>query len=330
MTQYECLTSNSSLASAIYAPFYPGLELTRYLWGGFNSSIKDAKALEFVGWLRGKPEWSRWFGRDHFFVAGRISWDFLRNDSTSENNWGNKLLNLPESKNMTVITIESTGDGEYEFSVPYPTNFHPLHDIELLEFQEQVRKISERPYLFAFAGAPRPRMRDSTRGELISQCKNSSDHNRCILINCRHNKSSCKSPTYISDMFRQSKFCLQSSGDSYTRRSTFDSILAGCIPVFFHLRSMCNQYLWHLPKNYTKYSVFIPEIGIKNGTIRVEEFLSKISEEVVLAMRKEVIKLIPKIVYARKKLENVEDAFDVSVSRVLQRIEKAKRLIQEG
>jgi hypothetical protein len=36
-------------------------------------------------------------------------------------------------------------------------------------------------------------------------------------------------------------------------------MLAGSIPVFFHPGSAYVQYIWHLPKNYTRYSVFIPE-----------------------------------------------------------------------
>ncbi|XP_008222853.1 PREDICTED: probable xyloglucan galactosyltransferase GT14 [Prunus mume] len=108
---------------------------------------------------------------------------------------------------------------------------------------------------------------------------------------------------------------LQPPGDSHTRRSTFDSFLAGCIPVFFHPATAYTQYLWHLPENHTKNSVFIPvkEVeDLKEGII--EKTLLGISMHEELAMRDEVIRLIPNLVYAdpRSRLET-EDAFDLAV-----------------
>ncbi|XP_048504407.1 xyloglucan galactosyltransferase KATAMARI1 homolog [Beta vulgaris subsp. vulgaris] len=323
MKQYECLTSNSSLASAIYVPFYPSLQVSPILWGGFNTTVRDAGALDFTKWVREKPEWARMMGRDHFFVVGRISWD-LNRAGDNNNNWGTKLLRLPESRNMTVLSIESN-PYDNEFGVPYPTYFHPSSDTEVLEWQGKVRRSPKRSFLFVFAGAPRPWQSNSIRGELISQCKNATN-NSCTLVHCSQNDDLCSTPTHIIEMFMKSEFCLQPPGDSYTRRSTFDSILAGCIPVFFHPKSAYTQYLWHLPGIYTSYSVYIPEEGIKNGTISIEKVLSEISEKDVSAMREEVIKLIPRIIYARKSLETFEDAFDVSVKKVLERIEDARRL----
>ncbi|XP_056690567.1 probable xyloglucan galactosyltransferase GT11 [Spinacia oleracea] len=328
MKNYECLTSSSLIASAIYAPFYPGLEIGRFLWGGFNSSVKDAAALDFASWLREKPEWARMLGKDHFFVAGRINWDFRRPRNTNFGSWGSILLNLPEVKNMTMLTIESSPYGSNDFAIPYPTYFHPSDDREVFEWQDQVRKSRNRTYLFAFGGAPRPNMTGSVRGELINQCINMS-RNRCRLINCYHKDDLCNSPRNLIKVYMQSDFCLQPPGDSYTRRSTFDSILAGCIPVFFHPGSAYIQYLWHFPKNYTKYSVFIPIDGIKNGSVNVGELLSKIPESYVSVLREEVISLIPRVIYAQNKLERSEDAFDVAVKRVLERIKDA-RIIQEG
>ena len=106
-------------------------------------------------------------------------------------------------------------------------------------------------------------------------------------------------------MFQSSLFCLQPQGDSYTRRSAFDSMLAGCIPVFFHPGSAYTQYTWHLPRNYSKYSVFIPEDDIRKRNISIEERLKQIPSDVVKDMREEVINLIPRLIYAdpRSKLE---------------------------
>lgn len=50
MKHYKCLTNDSSLASAIYVPYYAGLDVGQYLWG-FNTSIRDASPKELMKWL---------------------------------------------------------------------------------------------------------------------------------------------------------------------------------------------------------------------------------------------------------------------------------------
>ena len=132
--------------------------------------------------------------------------------------------------------------------------------------------------------------------------------------------------------FQSSVFCLQPTGDSLTRRSTFDSILAGCIPVFFHPGSAYAQYIWYMPRNHTKYSVFIPRNDLKDRKVLINETLLQVPKKEVLAMREEVIKLIPRINYEdpRYRLESLEDAFDIAVKGVLERVEAVRRGIKKG
>ncbi|GMN70574.1 hypothetical protein TIFTF001_039614 [Ficus carica] len=250
MKHYKCLANDSSLASAVFVPFYAGLDLGRFLWG-FNTSVRDALSENLVNWLKERPEWRRMWGRDHFLVGGRVSWDFRR-ETEKESEWGSKLMFLPESNNMTMLSIE-TSLWTNDFAIPYPTYFHPSNDNE-------------------------------------------------------------------------------PSGDSYTRRSTFDSILAGCVPVFFNPGSCFKQYLWHFPKNYTKYSVFIPENEVREKKISIGETLLKVPKDEVLAMREEVIRLIPSIVYANptSSLKTLEDAFDIAVKGVLERVRKVRKAIEDG
>lgn len=191
---------------------------------------------------------------------------------------------------------------------------------------------TKRQYLFSFAGAPRPGSPSSIRSELIDQCQSSPT---CNFLSCL-NSSNCDDPVNAMKAFQSSDFCLQPPGDSFTRRSTFDSILAGCIPVFFHVESAYTQYLWYLPKNHTKYSVMIPLNDVKEkkgGGNIVYETLRRIPKEEVLAMREEVIKLIPRIVYVdpRSRREaGFEDAFDIAVKGILERVERVRRMIKEG
>lgn len=326
MKQYKCLTNDSSLASAVFVPFYPGLDVGRYLWD-YNISVRDASPLEFVKWLSHRPEWKKMWGRDHFLVGGRIAWDFRR-QTDKDSAWGSKLMFLPEAKNMTLLSIESSCWNN-EQAIPYPTYFHPSKDSEVFEWQRRMRK-RKRRHLFSFAGAPRPDSKDSIRDMIINQCQSSTS---CKLVGCHRGANKCDDPLNVMKVFEASVFCLQPSGDSYTRRSTFDSILAGCIPVFFHPGSAYVQYLWHFPNTPSKYSVFISEKDIRDQKVMINETLHRIPKRQVSAMREEVIRLIPRVIYAdprAPRLETVEDAFDIAVKGVLDRVERIRREMKQG
>ncbi|KAH7572996.1 hypothetical protein ACOSQ2_006688 [Xanthoceras sorbifolium] len=329
MKKYECLTNDSSLASAIFVPFYAGLDLRRHLWG-YKTSVRDASGFELVKWLAAeeKPEWKRMWGMDHFLVSGRISRDFRRqSDKNSE--WGSKFRYLPESQNMSMLSIESSSSwNNNDFAIPYPTSFHPSTDSEVFQWQDRMRR-QNRPYLFSFAGgARRSRNKSSIRDSIINQCLES--NSSCKFLDCSSGTSNCDNPLSVMEVFEKSVFCLQPPGDSYTRRSTFDSILAGCIPVFFHPGSAYSQYVWHLPENHTKYSVFIPGKRLRDRNYRINETLVGVSKEEQEAMREQVIKLIPRIVYADPRSSSrFEDAFDLAVKGILGKIETFRRAIRE-
>ncbi|KAK4796346.1 hypothetical protein SAY86_028672 [Trapa natans] len=326
MKQYDCITQDSSLAAAIFVPFYAGFDIARYLWG-YNISVRDAASLDLVDWLVKRPEWNIMEGKDHFLVAGRITWDFRRL-TENEVDWGNKLLFLPAAINMSMLVVESSPWNANDFGIPYPTYFHPAKDSDVFLWQDRMRKL-ERKWLFSFAGAPRPGIPLSIRGQIIDQCKRT---NSCKLLECGSGENKCHSPSSIMQMFQSSLFCLQPQGDSYTRRSAFDSMLAGCIPVFFHPGSAYTQYTWHLPKDITKYSVFIPEDDIRKRNVTIEARLKEITPEQVKKMREEVINLIPRLIYAdpRSKLETVKDAFDVAVQAVIDKVTRLRKNIIAG
>ncbi|KAL0390218.1 UNVERIFIED_CONTAM: putative xyloglucan galactosyltransferase GT11 [Sesamum calycinum] len=328
MKQYECLTNDSSTADAIYIPYYGGLDVSRYLWDSYSYSVKDTDAHELFKWLRGKPEWNVMGGRDHFLVAGRITWDFRRaiNDDSA---WGNNLMLLPGSQNVTMVTIESSPWDQNDFAIPYPTYFHPSSDEQVFAWQNKMRK-QKRKTLFSFAGAPRPNMEDSIRGEIMAQC--TAVKRKCRMIECKDEKHNCLKPVNLMRLFENSVFCLQPPGDSFTRRSTFDAIVAGCIPVFFNPGSAYVQYLWHLPKDYDSYSVLMSEEDVKQKKVNIDNVLSRIPKSKVSAMREEVIKLIPNVIYAdpKSRLKKLDDAFDLAIRGIVGRIESLKKEMREG
>ncbi|KAI4357076.1 hypothetical protein L6164_001047 [Bauhinia variegata] len=121
----------------------------------------------------------------------------------------------------------------------------------------------------------------------------------------------------------KSVFCLQAPGDSFTRRSTFDAVVSGCIPVFFSPHTAYTQYAWYFPEDAEKYSVYIDEKG--DGRKRIEEELLKISSEKVEKMRDVMINLIPRITYAHPNASDAgfKDAVDVALIQL-------SKLVQEN
>ncbi|KAL6508996.1 hypothetical protein OROHE_021555 [Orobanche hederae] len=328
MKRYECLTNDSSKAAAIYVPYYPGLDVSRFLWDTYNTSVKDADITELFELLRAKPEWDMMGGRDHFMVSGRITWD-LRRSVDKDSGWGNKLMIVPESQNMTMLTIESSPWDKNDFAIPYPTYFHPSSDHQIYEWQDKMRR-QKRRSLFCFAGAPRPNMEGSIRGEIMAQC--TASRRKCRMMECKDDRHNCLKPANVIKMFQSSIFCLQPAGDSFTRRSTFDSIIAGCIPVFFSPSSAYVQYIWHLPKDFGSYSVLIPEGDVKSKKVSIDKVLSRIPASKVSAMRENVIRLIPNVIYAdpRSRLEKLDDAFDLAIRGVVERVDLLRREMKEG
>ncbi|KAG6519530.1 hypothetical protein ZIOFF_023024 [Zingiber officinale] len=203
---------DSSIAASVFVPFYAGFDIARYLWG-YNISHRDAASLELVDWLVKRPEWSGMGGKDHFLVAGRITWDFRRLTDT-EKDWGNKLLFLPAARNMSMLVVEASPWNANDYGIPYPSYFHPAKDEDVFVWQNRIRKL-ERKYLFSFAG-DNPK---SIRGQIIDQCRSSMV---CKLLECDVGESKCHSPSSIMRMFQNSLFCLQPQADFYPRRSAFD------------------------------------------------------------------------------------------------------------
>ncbi|PUZ38789.1 hypothetical protein GQ55_9G224300 [Panicum hallii var. hallii] len=321
MRRYACLTADPARAAAVFVPAYASLDGGRHLWNG--TATRDALAADLVAWLARRPEWRAADGRDHFLAAGRTAWDFLRK-TDDDGDWGTKLLNLPAVRKMTALVLEvDPWHRSATIAVPYPTYFHPAAAADVRDWQAKARA-AERRWLFSFAGAARPGSNRTVRAEIFQQCGASS---RCGMFRCAKGSECESSPGAVMRLFESSVFCLQPRGDTATRRSTFDAVLAGCIPVFFHPDSAYTQYTAHLPPDPASWSVLIMHTDVTDRNVSIEETLARIPPETVRAMREEVIRLIPKLVYADPRSARVDfkDAFDIAVEAVLDRVAKRRR-----
>ncbi|KAJ7545194.1 hypothetical protein O6H91_09G110200 [Diphasiastrum complanatum] len=312
LQRYPCTTDDPELATAFFVPFYAGLAVFRHLFVPDAVQQRDELSNQLLEWLSRQYYWRRNGGWDHFFVIGRITWDFRRLDDTG---WGSSFLQLQAMQNTTRLLIERSPWDDQDIGIPYPTSFHPRQDEDVRQWQDYVRNRT-RSNLFGYAGGPRKQFSNDFRQILLQQCDESGS---CKALDCSNGK--CDHPKPVMDLFLDSTFCLQPRGDSFTRRSTFDALLAGCIPVFFWTQSAYIQYYWHLPADPSSYSIFISKDAIKNGT-SIKQVLLDLPEDKLTAMQSTVAELIPSIIYAnpQSSFTKTADAFDLAIKGVVNRV----------
>ncbi|KAM1208918.1 hypothetical protein ACFX2I_014584 [Malus domestica] len=319
--KHPCRVYNEDEAKLFYIPFYGGLDILRWHFKNVSSDVKDTLSLELITWLRKQRSWTKNSGKDHVIVLGKISWDFRRKDRS----WGTRFLEIDQMKNPVKLLIERQPWQPNDIGIPHPTYFHPSSDEDIMAWQWKIIS-SHRKQLVSFAGAARPGQAKSIRSILIKQCSSSSEYgNQCRFVDC--SLGGCDQPEPVIELFMESEFCLQPPGDSPTRKSLFDSLISGCIPVLFDPFTAYYQYSWHLPEDHGKYSVFVDQEEVRGMKVNVFDTLKKISKEKRDDMRRFIVyELLPGLVYgdSNAKFEIFEDAFSITMTNLMERVTKLK------
>ncbi|KAF3448554.1 hypothetical protein FNV43_RR09267 [Rhamnella rubrinervis] len=315
--KHPCRVYNENEAKLFYVPFYGGLDILRWHFKNVSNDVKDTLSLELIKWLETQRPWGRNSGKDHVFVLGKISWDFRRNDGS----WGTRLLELDQMQNPIKLLIERQPWHANDIGIPHPTYFHPQSDDDIIAWQTKIIS-SYRRHLVSFAGADRPDVPDNIRSMLIKQCT-SADHHNCQFLDC--NSGGCDEPESVIQLFVESEFCLQPPGDSPTRKSVFDSLVSGCIPVLFDPFTAYYQYPWHLPEDHGRYSVFVDQKDVKEMKVNVVQKLMQISLKDRDELRRHIVyELLPGLVYGdpNSQLDKFQDAFSITMSHLLERVNR--------
>ncbi|XP_031125089.1 xyloglucan-specific galacturonosyltransferase 1-like [Ipomoea triloba] len=316
---HPCRVYNPNEAKLFYVPFYGGLDILRWHFkNNVSHALKDSLGLELVRWLESQPAWFKKSGKDHVFVLGKISWDFRRQDGY---NWGSRFLELDEMQNPIKLLIERQPWHVNDIGIPHPTYFHPQSDHDIISWQQKTIS-SNRRNLVSFAGAARPDSKKNIRSILIKQC--TGNHEKCRFLDC--GSGGCDQPESIINLFMESEFCLQPPGDSPTRKSVFDSLVAGCIPVLFNPFTAYYQYPWHLPQDHQKYSVLIDQGDVRDMKVNVVERLAEIGVKERENMRRYIVyELLPGLVYRdpnSAKLHKFKDAFSITMNNLFERVNR--------
>lgn len=317
---YKCRTLDPQKATAFYIPFYAGLAIGKILWFT-TAKERDRPSEHMLEWVKDQPYWNQNNGSDHFLMLGRLTWAFRRK-TDDDSDWGTSFLRMPLMKNVLRLSIEKNPWDGLEVSVPYPTAFHPQFETEIKQWQDLVRS-RHRSSHFCFVGAVRKKIKNDFREVLMNYCKN--ETGSCKVVDCSVAHCYDGAPA-ILEAFLDSDFCLQPKGDGYTRRSMFDCMLAGSIPVYFWEMSFKSQYEWHLPLPSEDYSVYMDHNEVRNDTSIVRKVLDKFTKEDVKRMREILIDAMPKYLYARSNqgLGSSNDAFDIAIDEVLRRFKQQR------
>ncbi|KAK3143930.1 hypothetical protein QOZ80_4AG0306750 [Eleusine coracana subsp. coracana] len=329
---HPCRTTDPARAAAFYVPFYAGLDVGSHLWGD-NATVadRDRAGLRLLRWLRNQTSFRNSGGWDHFITLGRITWDFRR---YGDDGWGTRFVLTPGMENVTRLAIEADPLDAMDVAVPYPTGFHPRAARDVRAWQRHVLALRRRT-LFGFAGAPRAGFRDDFRDVLLEECEDAG-RARCRSVDCTGTRCTDNGAAVLK-LFLGTKFCLQPRGDSFTRRSLFDCMVAGAVPVLFWRQTAYDQYRWYLPARSRgeerEWSVFIDPRELRVGNVSVREVLEGFSQQRVRRMRERVVEMIPRIVYASSPDGlggGMADALDVALDGVLKRFrERRRRMARE-
>ncbi|KAL5225864.1 hypothetical protein ABZP36_012503 [Zizania latifolia] len=330
-----CVVDDPAHADAVFVPYYAALDSLPYVLDPalLDSSAQHGASLaEFLA--RDQPQiLLRRHGHDHFLVIAGSAWDYSQPPHTDPRLWGTtSLLRLPEFENFTFLTLESRAWPWQEHAIPHPTSFHPASLPRLRAWLARASR-SRRTALMLFSGGVSRPSRPNIRGSILAECANRTD--ACVVVDCSAGKCSHDPIRYMRPMLR-SKFCLQPPGDTPTRRSTFDAIVAGCVPVFFEDAAARRQYGWHLPPaRYGEFSVYIPKEAVVFGGVKIAETLAAVPESDVRRMRERALELAPRVIYRRhgssaELSETMKDAVDLAVDGALRRIRGRVRALEDG
>ncbi|WVZ96292.1 hypothetical protein U9M48_041948 [Paspalum notatum var. saurae] len=336
-----CLVDRPSRADAVFLPYYASLDALPY---ALDPELLNSSALHGAALARFlAADWPRALarrgGHDHFLVLAGTAWDYAQAHDAEPRMYGTtSLLRRPELGNLTVLALEARAWPWQEHAVPHPTSFHPASLPRLRAWLARARR-SRRPALMLYAGGVARPSRPNIRGAILAECAALAGGNRttatCAVVDCSAGACALDPARYMRPMLR-ARFCLQPPGETPARRSTFDAVLAGCVPVFFEHAAARTQYGWHLPPgDYDQFSVTIPKESVVQGGVRIADVLAAVPEEAVVRMRERLLELAPRVMYRRHGSDAAlrdagMDAVDLAVEGALRRIRRRVQALEDG
>ena len=102
---------------------------------------------------------------------------------------------------------------------------------------------------------------------------------------------------YTVDWMQRSLFCLQPPGDSPTRKSFYDALMAGCIPVLFKGKHATKYPFQHF-LDYQQFTVSVSQDAVMRHNVPIATILSRLSPSKIKQMQVSVAKVSQYLQYS--------------------------------
>ena len=127
---------------------------------------------------------------------------------------------------------------------------------------------------------------------------------------------------YTMTWMKHSLFCLQPSGDSPTRKSFYDAIISGCIPVLFNVANKRVKYPFDTHLNYSAFTVQLEEADVNNGALLTDLMKPYMSRAVIERMQAALLQVVPFFQYNVLVSNSTTDTHDDALYYVLQDVKE--------
>ena len=324
-------TMNASEASMFYVPFYGALASFCYpLQINFTFPINFTEyAGELSTFLMQQTPLQD--GRPHVMTLGKIEREMRQ--------VGYPIIPLSHLHHMVFVGIEQEINAKYRkvytssltplIVAPYPSYGHLLGTSDTIPtYLETLYREPRNVFILLAASTRRS---NPFRVILLDQfAKSATRVSYTDYFSTRYNGSmtdtiwlqteECNNQHENETMswMKRSVFCLQPPGDSPTRKSFYDAVVAGCIPVIFRGNSHV-IYPFETKLNYASFTVSINETEVvhKHVTHMLAPFKT-IHREKVKTMQQGILNVLPWLQYNYPPDHNSgTDALDMILQEIV-------------
>lgn len=299
-------TRNQSLATSFIIPFDAGVHsYVDKLNGRYR--LASPYGWSVIRWLQESTKnpilWKN-YGHDHFVIFSLTIF--------VQTGVGVKEFFKGICQNCSVLSIESTPTRtstlyhltrKYWYPIPYPSSFHWWEGIQKIPWKVYTRSSEfylKRDILSLFIGSTQTKniAANAFRRALQTQCRSSPSSSSCHWYNTTHSCNGIINAIDQMKLFQRAQYCLSPPGDTVTRKSLFDALIAGCVPVIF-AKATITQYSWYFTmQEIEDISIYISIPSILVQGTNFISILSAIPKETLLLKQRAIEKLAPRLQYS--------------------------------
>ena len=266
-------TSCIEKADFVFIPIYT------FLSGWKDSMFRNETITKNINHLiQNIPSWTQRLDLPHIVVYSDVVWNTRDSFINCVDNW---------PSNTVLISLESIPANDKLFNFKMLTSPYLYFDNHF----QTIDLLKQRKYLLSYIGRKRLPFQNKNHIE-IPNCK-------FMFIEMNGWKSSNQT-TFLNEckhLYANSKFSLAPPGDRETRRSFFQSLMQGCIPVIF--KDNVQGYQQHLlnGQHIGEVCVIIPN-NVKDCSVKfILDFIAKITPQEITHLQQNIASKVKNYIF---------------------------------